>query len=250
MDFQKHDQGSIWKRQVRDTFSSVRLESKKAQDLENLLLSTELDGVSRRRRFSSKNLGIFFNKLHNAGVGYVTTAMVAAFAAFMMMPDENGDGDPILEWASSQPGLKGFPADFDLEGDPTAFPEMMEEFFTKEAFHPAIPQQIQAHYAPSEGRFFAIAGSPAVSIQLKDMSAVQSASDALANTPENSKNATLYIVKLSDAVSKKFPKDKVSKRIKGPAGKVKKINAWREGKYGFAVVQVLASNEQGGTVTE
>jgi hypothetical protein len=52
-----------------------------------------------------------------------------------------------------------------------------------------------------------------------------------------SEPATLLIVKLSENSQRKFPKEKLTRKVAGKSGKMRKVKVWREGNFGYAMVQ-------------
>jgi hypothetical protein len=63
------------------------------------------------------------------------------------------------------------------------------------------------------------------------------------NNKTGEANNTLYIVRLSKNARSQFPAEKTVKSITGKSGNKKSVNSWRDGKYGFALVQYVATNE-------
>ena len=47
----------------------------------------------------------------------------------------------------------------------------------------------------------------------------------------------LYIVKLTKKNENSFPKQKILKKIQAASSKIKRVYAWRDGAYGYAMVQ-------------
>lgn len=241
----KSQRGAVWKQQVHDHFSDTQLSEADVSRLTDVLMAAPkplethitlpANAAVARGRFRHNSM-ILAKRMHRLGVGYLLTAVASAAATLGFFVPTDEPSDPIADLASL-PGPRYYPADFDLEGDPTAFKGIMQDVFSSpDAFVAEIPRDIQARYHPSEGRLFVWSGEPGVSIQLKALGATGLVSAA--------QPATLYIVKLStDRAERKFPKAGVTKRIKGSAGKGKKVNVWREGKYGYAMVQSVALNE-------
>jgi hypothetical protein len=113
---------------------------------------------------------------------------------------------------------------------------VFELFADKDFFVSDLPAQVLAEYKPSEGRFFSWDGEPAVSIQMNR--------NANAHAKKANEPATLLIVKLSEKSQRKFPKDKLTRKVAGKSGKVRKVKVWREGNFGYAMVQdSLALND-------
>jgi hypothetical protein len=178
----------------------------------------------------------FFLSLHRSGVGYLLSAGLAAVATFgLVSVDSESSSDPIAELAN-QPGPRGLPADFDLEGDPDAFAELMQDAFPKKDFMLSqLPKEVLKGYKPSEARlFFTGSGQPGVSIQLNS-----------SNKADNGAITMLYIVQLGENNSKGFPREKkVTRNLVSRAGKQKRVNAWRDEKFGYAMVQQMALSDE------
>ena len=250
MDFSKKDQGSTWKHLVQEHFAQVKLSRDSVTNLENLLLSEDVaptthlaskaaaTGSTSQKALLSRMPPVrLLQRLNRWGLGYVLSAVAAAGITFVLLEGRHEEPqDPIAE-LTSQPGSRYYPPDFYLEGDASALKDILTDVFAEQNYFAAdIPKNIQAQYSPNEGRFFSWDGEPAVSIQLQS-------SKELPNSALNPP-ATLYIVKLSTKSEGRFPKEKFTKRIAGKAGsKSKKVNVWREGKYGYAMVQSVAVKE-------
>jgi hypothetical protein len=175
-------------------------------------------------------------RLHASGAGYLVSALVAAgVTLFVQYAREEEAIDPIADLAdvANQGGPRAYPADFDLEGDPAGFREIVDEVFPQQdIFSAELPKQLtNGAYAPSKGRFFTWSGEPGVSILLKDASG------------NEANPSTLYIVRLTDKNEKKFPRERTLKRVAGRYGKERKVNLWREGRYGYAMVQSVSFSE-------
>jgi hypothetical protein len=137
--------------------------------------------------------------------------------------------DPIAELTQLS-GPRVYPPDFDLEGDSKAMNDIVVELFAdKDFFISDLPKQVLAEYKPNEGRFFSWDGEPAVSIQMNQ--------NPNAISKKNVPQATLLIVKLSEKSQRKFPKEKQTRKVASKAGKMRKVNVWREGNFGYAMVQ-------------
>lgn len=160
----------------------------------------------------------------------ILSAVLAASLTFLIVkPPSDEPLDPIAELAQL-PGPKVYPPDFDLEGDSKAMNDIVFELFAdKDFFVSDLPAQVLAEYQPSEGRFFSWDGEPAVSIQMNR--------NANPQAKKISEPATLLIVKLSEKSQRKFPKEKLTRKVAGKSGKVRKVKVWREGNFGYAMVQ-------------
>lgn len=58
------------------------------------------------------------------------------------------------------------------------------------------------------------------------------------------KSSTVYIVKLSDKNNSSFPSHRMTRKILSASGKIKRVYAWRDATYGYAMVQPLELEEQ------
>ncbi|MCA2958656.1 MAG: hypothetical protein IOD12_00295, partial [Silvanigrellales bacterium] len=95
-------------------------------------------------------------RAHASGVGYVVAALAAASATFLVQQERGFGGfdddafDPIADLAS-QPGPRAYPADFDLEGDPAGFREVVQEVFPQQdVFSADLGKQLAGGgYTPS-----------------------------------------------------------------------------------------------------
>lgn len=219
----------MWKTQVRNFFGEKRIPENIRDSFRNSLLSASFPSEGNLIT-PQKQTG----KWTTVIVSSILSATLAASATFMVVNNTSEENpDPIAE-LTQLPGPKVYPPDFDLEGDSLALQDIVYELFAdKDYFVSKLPAQILAEYKPSEGRFFSWDGEPAVSIQMNQNNA---ASLAKLNTDP----ATLFIVKLSEKSQRKFPKEKVTRKVAGRSGKMHKVKVWREGKYGYAMVQSVA----------
>jgi hypothetical protein len=226
-----HPQSSAtgWKKQVVEHFQNLAPTPEAKGRWRELVSQTETPAMpaplgSSQRRASPLTSSIL-------------SAVVAASLTFLIVkPPADEPLDPIAELAQL-PGPKVYPPDFDLEGDSKAMNDIVFELFADKDFFVAdLPAQVLAEYKPSEGRFFSWDGEPAVSIQMNRNASAQA---KRVNEP-----ATLLIVKLSEKSQRKFPKDKLTRKVAGKSGKVRKVKVWREGNFGYAMVQdSLALND-------
>ncbi len=228
-DNQNQQKSSGWKVQVHNFFEEKKLSSQTRDSFRAALLehgrttATPVLVHPAPRRVWTKTL-----------VSSIVSATLAASATFFIVKtDTDETPDPIAE-LTQLPGPKVYPPDFDLEGDSRALQDIVYELFAdKDYFVSKLPAQVLAEYKPTEGRFFSWDGEPAVSIQMNR----NTAQDVV---KLNTDPATLFIVKLSEKSQRKFPKDKVTRKVAGQAGKMHKVRVWREGKYGYAMVQSVA----------
>ncbi len=215
-----------WKLKVSQYFESVQLPPSRSRELESLLRNTPVHehGASSYSGFWLAAL----KRIHNSGIGYATAAVAAAALTFAILEINKDQSDPIEEL--SNVGTKSYPPDFDLDGDATSFQGIVQELMPDEPFTAEIPLHIQSKFAPSDGRFFTWAGESGVRIRL-------------VNSKNGNPNNALYIVRLPKNALAQFPKEKIERSLAGTTGNKKKVKAWRDGKYGFALVQYVATNE-------
>jgi hypothetical protein len=227
----KNKQASLpaWKNQVSDYFEEISINTEQKASLKRVLLSTSISEPAPLI-LSSR----FFQSWKSAAFPALVSAIIAASVTFVIVkPVSEDTQDPIAELAQL-PGPKIYPPDFDLEGDSQAMREIVYELFAdKDYFVSDLPAHLLTEYKPSEGRFFSWDGEPAVSIQMNK-------TDQVNRSKAGSDPATLFIVKLSEKSKRKFPKDKVTRKVAGQSGKLHKVKVWAEGQYGYAMVQSAA----------
>lgn len=217
-----------WKAQVLDYYEQTRLSPERVQELAQTLRSAPMHRANARDSFF--RLGV--KKIHSSGFGYFfTTVAAAAITIFSINALEN-TSDPIDELTTV--GTRAYPPDFDLEGDATAFQEIVKELMPNESFAAEIPKHLRSKYSPAEGRFFSWAGEAGVRIRMVR-------ADSTKATPQD--NATLYIVRLPKHIESKFPVERTTKSVASTQGRNKRVKTWREGKFGYALVQYVATNE-------
>jgi hypothetical protein len=237
-----------WRGEVAAHFAELNLSSDFKDDLTQRLLkaqSVSVQSVSVQStrpiaqdpvKFTApkseaadlSRLHVFFKTLHNTGVGYAIAAVMAAGLTAVGFVETSTQSDPLSE-ITNLPGPRALPADFDLEGDPDAFSQLMGEIFPKsDVFASALPKEMLRGFKPSEGRFFTWNGQPGVSIQLLESNAT------------NNGTTLLYVVKLGEEVVKSFPKEKTSTKLTSKSGKQKRVNFWRDDNYGYAMVQTAS----------
>jgi hypothetical protein len=254
-----------WKNQVHEHFQEQRIGRSQATSLEKMLLARPVSvppewygepeknppspnadqGLPKGNSPTSgpwkepaplRGLAVrsTLSKLHGKGIGYVLAALLSAgttLAIVQNFQDDEDAGDPIAELANLA-GPRLYPPDFDLEGDPAGFREVVQDLLPQHDFFQAeLPKELGHDYLPSEGRFFTWSGEPGVSIQLK------------ISREDLEPRAILYIVRLTERNERKFPKDTAVKRVTVRSGKPKKVNVWREGPYGYAMVQSVAQSD-------
>jgi hypothetical protein len=223
---------SSWKKQVVDHFQNLK-PSPAAKNRWREIVSHS----DAAQPIAVAPLGSVREHRRSAFTASILSAVLAASLTFLIVrPPTDEPLDPIAELAQL-PGPKVYPPDFDLEGDSKAMHDIVFELFAdKDFFVSDLPAQVLAEYKPSEGRFFSWDGEPAVSIQMNR--------NANAHAKKANEPATLLIVKLSEKSQRKFPKDKLTRKVAGKSGKVRKVKVWREGNFGYAMVQdSLALND-------
>lgn len=226
-----------WKEQVKEHFQEFSLSSEKAHALEHLLLTAQKQENTKIFSILHKKLSLVYHRHKKNYLSHIVTALLAASTTFFLVQYfENTRHDFIGEMVSSLQNANAMPADFDLVGDFTALPQLSVDSLADQSFAPEIPQQLAQTYSAAEGRFFLFKGLQGVSINMEPHLLPKS-------SPQKSKSAVLYIVKLTKKNENSFPKQKVLKKIQASASKIKKIYAWREGSYGYAMVQPFNSNE-------
>lgn len=221
---------STWKSQVSAFFNEKKLPTERRQFLKSTLLNLPL--------YLPEASTVFVRPVRTWKtplLSSLVSAALAASATFLIIKSfpEDETPDPIAE-LTQLPGPKVYPPDFDLEGDSRALQDIVYELFAdKDYFVSKLPAHVLAEYKPTEGRFFSWDGEPAVSIQM-------SKSNPSDFAKKGSDPATLFIIKLSEKSQRKFPADKITRKVAGQAGKMHKVKVWREGKFGYAMVQAVA----------
>lgn len=220
-----------WKAQVSDHFGEKNLSNEKKEEFRKFLLNSEIQAPT-----SAASSWVTSQKWSKSVFSSVISAALAASLTFFFVTSDPEDSrDPIAE-LTQLPGPRIYPPDFDLEGDSKALQDIVFDLFAdKEYFVSKLPAQVLADYKPTEGRFFSWDGEPAVSIKMD--------ANAQEKLQIKSDPATLFIVKLSEKSLRKFPKEKVTRKVAGHSGKMNKVKVWREGKYGYAMVQSIAATE-------
>jgi len=221
-----------WKEQVKNHFNEISLSADKKRMLEHMLLNE--DNKKNNRYFVSlyqkfKNVYI---KNEKKVFSHFLTAAIAASATFCFICIfENSNHDFISEMVSSMQDANTMPPDFDLVGDSNALPQLSMDSLPNQSFEPIIPKQLAQSYSANEGRFFLYKGQQGVSITMEPNQSIQKAKI------QHSKPVVLYIVKLTKKNENSFPKQKILKKIQAASSKIKRVYAWRDGAYGYAMVQ-------------
>ncbi len=227
-----------WKEQVKNHFHTFSLSPEKKRDLEHLLLRPEKQkNIKFFNILNQKLLRVYRLNKKIYFSHFITAVLAAATTFFFINVFENSNHDFISEMVSSLQDANAMPPDFDLVGDSTALPQLSIDSLPNQSFEPVIPQQLAQSYSASEGRFFLFKGLQGVSINLEPNNRVNKKSLS------KRRPVVLFIVKLSKKNESSFPKQKILKKIHASASKIKKIYAWREGAYGYAMVQPINSNE-------
>ena len=227
-----------WKEQVKSHFNQITLSADKKRSLEHLLLNAS---TKQETQYYQKFKTNIIEKIKSVCVknqriiySHLATASLAAIVTFSFVNlFEINNHDFISEMVSSMQDASAMPPDFDLVGDSTALPQLSMDSLPNQSFEPVIPKQLAQNYSAYEGRFFLYKGQQGVSITMEPNQAfVKSASKVPLTHP-----AVLYIVKLTQKNEGSFPKQKILKRIQSSSSKVKRVYAWRDGAYGYAMVQ-------------
>ncbi|APJ04425.1 hypothetical protein [Silvanigrella aquatica] len=228
-----------WKEQVKTHFNQMNLTADKERNLEQMLLSTLYHNENKyikniKQNFLQKSKGLYIKNQKTLYTHVCTAALTVVTTLVCINLLESNNHDFIAEMVSSMQNTAAMPPDFDLVGDANALTELSTESLPNQSFAPAIPKQVAQNYDAYEGRFFLFKGQQGVSISMEPnpTSVVKSQSTA----QQQSRRSVLYIVKLSQKNENSFPKQKVLKRILSSSSKVKRIYAWREGAYGYAMV--------------
>lgn len=223
MDKNQNSRNVSAKEQITAHYHSHALSSESRQKLVNLLANAHAQPsvLSESKSRLMRHRAVLISS--------VVSALAAASATFLLIePRNDAQLDPIAELALLPAGHKLYPPDFDLDGDSSNLNEIIHDVFAdKNFFVSDLPPQIVAEYAPATGRFFSWDGEPAVSIEMNKSDVSVSGSQA----------ATLFIVKLSDKSKRKFPKVKQTRKVAGRSGKVRRLKVWREGNFGYAMLQ-------------
>lgn len=233
----KNDKNQIqkkpWQAQVLGYFTEKKLPSATRESFKSMILETPVVETALQTSITTSHQS---SKWTTTLMSSAVSAVLAASITLIVVKNSADEQpDPIAELAQLQ-GPKMYPPDFDLEGDSKAMQDIVYELFSdKDFFVSKLPAQVLAEYKPSEGRFFSWDGEPAVSIQMNKDSNNNATLSKLGADP-----ATLFIVKLSERSQRKFPKEKVTRKVAGQAGKMHKVKVWREGKFGYAMVQSVA----------
>ncbi|MEN9810790.1 MAG: hypothetical protein RLZZ488_2357 [Pseudomonadota bacterium] len=235
-DNKQNQQSRAWKSQVSAFYGEKSVRPAFRDSLRETLLNTPVFAAEPEPK-ASLSAAPARNWWPAILLSSLVSAAVAASVTFLLVATPFDDpADPIAE-LTQLPGPRVYPPDFDLEGDSLAMQDIVFDLFAdKDFFVSKLPAQVLAEYKPSEGRFFSWDGEPAVSIQMN-----KSNPQELAKL--NPDPATLFIVKLSEKSQRKFPKEKTTRKLAGKAGKMHKVKIWREGKYGYAMVQSVAVTE-------
>jgi hypothetical protein len=185
---QKSMAGESWKASYLKNYSHCQFSESRKRQMRQLLLEESLHSTpsfsadSQSERTALPSVSLFpqrkpslLSKVHRNGLGYVAAA--AAFAGFVVIsrpetqtrsPSSTSLDPAILRYA------RLLPADFDLEGDPSALPAVVSEVVGSSpgqqgnAYEMQLPDGLRRAYEPREGRFFTGPdGTLGVAIQLR-----------------------------------------------------------------------------------
>ena len=174
--------------------------------------------------------------LSHSAIAFAAAVLTFGIVAFYY--DKQKTNHDFVSELASLPDSDSMPPDFDLVGDASALPTLSAESLEGQAFQPVIPQQIAQSYSAYEGRFFQMKGQQGVSIAMEPAFGLSPDLLSTVMLKHKARPTTLYIVKLSDKNSASFPKEKTLHKIQSALGKMKRIYAWRDGAYGYAMVQL------------
>ncbi|MBX9839850.1 hypothetical protein [Silvanigrella sp.] len=221
-----------WKDQVKNHYNQVSLSSDQKRLLEHMLLNK----AQKEKNLYFNNLIQKFKNVYHKNekkvFSHFITAAVAATVTFgLLHVFENSNYDFISEMVSSMQDANAMPPDFDLVGDSNALPQLSMDSLPDQSFEPVIPKQLAQSYSAYEGRFFLYKGQQGVSITMEPNQNIQKTKLL------QSKPSVLYIVKLTKKNENSFPKQKILKKIQAASSKIRRVYAWRDGAYGYAMVQ-------------
>lgn len=207
------------KNEIKNHFHTVQLSVHQKKKLEELLLTT-----SRGKSFWSSAKDIFFARGKFFASHFLTAAAAVCITCLANTWIDNSKHDVISEVASSH-DVVALPADFNLDGNLDDLQEFINDSLPNhQAFKPELPKQLVQNYSAYEGRFFLFNGSQGVSINMVPT--------ALGEFDPS----VLYILKLTKNSESSFPVEKQLRKIRSATGKIKRVYAWREGTYGYAMV--------------
>ena len=239
--------------EIKAHFHSIALSHSQKLNLEHMLLSYSPAFHSKRHSNntqspSARGMYLFLKKNKSVIFSHIATASAAifitlGFAYYAHSTIESAPRDLVSDVVSLSDNLN-FPADFNLDGDLKDLPDLIHESLPNQSFSPAIPVQIAQDFSAYEGRFFLFNGEQGVGISVLPSS--HEKSRLLLPLQKNftpSQPSTFYIVKLSDKNKASFPAQKVTRKIASASGKIKRVYAWRNGTYGYAMVQPVEFEE-------
>ena len=227
---------------LKDYFHKDSLTPDQEYALESVLLAHSVPN----RSFVTRALIRYKKPL----LSHVLAGSLAAAATFgIIRYNENSvlnTTDLISDVDGISDSLKFVP-NFNLEGDFTKLPTEITDSIPNHAFSPSIPSQISQNYLAYEGRFFLYQGSPGVGIRIMPSDAKIDPKNTSQRLHDGFKQAimpsTFYIVKLTEKNRFYFPKQKTLRKIRSSTGKSKRVYAWGDNSYGYAMVQNVAVNE-------
>jgi hypothetical protein len=205
-------------KELKSYFESISLSSAQKHSLEARLLSNSNASmgfaVSFKKLASYKSI-LFSHFLTVVVAAAITLFVVARFHSTNDLPHDLSDN-------------LNFPADFDLDGNLNDLPDLINDSLPNHSFSPTIPKQIAQDFSAYEGRFFLFKGQQGVGM----------------HGFKQKHPSTLYIVKLSDQNKASFPAEKMIRKVLSASGKLKRIYAWNDGAYGYAMVQPLGTDDE------
>lgn len=237
-----------WKKPYVDCFAQCRLSDARRASLRELIRNEPLDPTRALGRARSASVlaspvvapparrSSVLMRLHRSGVGYVAAA-AAVFGVYSLSGGRRPDAAPVAPVVDS--GVLRYarvlPADFDLEGDPSALPSVVSEVTggsgpTDEPFELRLPDSLRHVYVPREGRFFTLpSGKLAVAIQMRPQ------------REGGGKSKTLFLMPNQRAVEDVLPQNNMARFVNMSSGASvaptgERGNAWRTGDLNYMLM--------------
>ncbi len=218
-------------------FNAISLSAPQKQALEALLFKNTKSSLFTFSSFLIYHKKIIFSHIITATAA-VTMTFLTAF--YFNSNNELIPRDIISEVVNLSDNLN-FPADFNLDGNLNDLPDLINDSLPKSSsFTPRVPKQLAQDFSAYEGRFFLFKGEQGVGISVLPSTHEEPIPMRLHEGLGHNQSSTLYIVKLSEKNKSSFPSQKTSRKIYSALGKLKRVHTWREGTYGYAMVQPFA----------
>lgn len=239
------------KKKLKDYFQENKLSYQQKKNLETMLRSAHSNPVHSAGFLFELNLKektklivfyfIFYIKKIKS-VFFPSIVFASCFVSVCFLGAHffvaKQDQDVLSEVAAASHEKKQNGVEFDLNGDLDNLQDWIDDLLSEDnSFSPDLPKQLVENYEAHKGHFFLYQGHQGVSIKIKP--------SALA-MPYGGKwdDSILYIVQLDKNMESSFPKERVLRKIRSSTGKIRSIFAWREGAYGYAMVQPALFSEQ------